>query len=238
MNKFEFKKDWFYKEEERKDTLNNTLNIPIGILTAIIAGLYFIITKFNYENCGGNILKFLFITIILFTSIFWLASIYYLLRSYNNLYDGYKYKAFPSAHFIEDEYNNLETYYNTYKDSLAPNITLDSLVEDNIEIILTNCLDTNIFNNDRKSAYLHDAKIQILNCILSLFVASIFYTFNYIYHEKNETHRILITNKDYMRNERQTPSPPPPPPRPQEPREIRENQQPTPRPTPPPRPRQ
>ena len=52
MNKIDFLKEWYYKEDERKDCLNNSLNIPIGILTAILAGLYFIVNKFNYQYEG------------------------------------------------------------------------------------------------------------------------------------------------------------------------------------------
>ena len=94
-------------------------------------------------------------------------------------------------------------------------------------------IDNNVFNNDRKSAYLHSSKIHILNCILLLFISSVIFSINYINNEKEEIYNIKITN--YMSDKKI----PPPPPRPQEPRVIKENQQPVrpgPRPTPPSRP--
>jgi hypothetical protein len=220
MNKIELLKEWFYKEEERKGALNDSLNIPIGILTGILAGIYFLVSKYNYCS-GSKILKIIFIILIVASILYWLASIIYLLLSYNNLYKGYKYKSFPNARFIQKEYQTLKPYYKKYKKDLKKNITLDKLVEDNIEEILIQCIDNNVFNNDRKSAYLHSSKIQILNCILLLFISSVMFSINYINNEKEEIYNIKITN--YMSDKKT----PPPPPRPQEPRIIKESQQPT-----------
>ena len=232
MNKIELLKEWFYKEEERKGALNDSLNIPIGILTGVLAGIYFLVSKYNYFS-GSKILKLIFIILIVASILFWLACIAYLLLSYNNFYKGYKYKSFPNARFIQTEYDTLKPYYKKYKKYLKKNITLDKLVENNIEEILIQCIDNNVFNNDRKSAYLHSSKIHILNCILLLFISSVIFSINYINNEKEEIYNIKITN--YMSDKKI----PPPPPRPQEPRVIKENQQPVrpgPRPTPPSRP--
>jgi hypothetical protein len=193
MNKFDFIKEWFYKEEERKDCLNNSLNIPIGILTAILAGIYYMASKYNYAE-DDKCLKIIFIVFIVTTIGFWLASIFFLIKSYNDFYKGYEYKAFPNANFINVEYENLKPYYKEHKKQLKKKTTLDSLVKNNIEIILVNCIDTNAYNNDRKSAYLHSSKIQIMNCILALFLMSIFFSINYINHEKEEIYKVLITN--------------------------------------------
>ncbi|MEO8235466.1 MAG: hypothetical protein ABI549_08645 [Flavobacterium sp.] len=82
MNKIDFLQEWFYKEEDRKGILNDSLNIPIGILTGILAGVYFLVSKYNYCS-GSEILKFIFITLIVVSIIFWLICITYLLLSYN-----------------------------------------------------------------------------------------------------------------------------------------------------------
>ncbi|MGL2967240.1 hypothetical protein [Flavobacterium sp. XGLA_31] len=225
MDKFEFIKEWFYKEEERKDSLNNSLNIPIGILTAILAGIYFLTSKYNYKN--ENIyLKYSFIVAIIVALVFWLFCIYYLVKSYNDFYKGYKYNGFPSANFIDVEYENMKSYYDKYKKELGKEVTLDSLVKNNVENILIKCVENNTFNNDKKSAYLHNSKIQILNCVLALFLSSILYSVNYINHEKEEIQKVYITNKNIMSDEHKIQQPPPPP-KPQEPRVIKESEQPT-----------
>lgn len=230
MNKIEFLKEWFYKEEERKGTLNDSLNIPIGILTGIVAVVYFVLSNYNYEN-GSKLLKFLFIILIIVCIFFWLRCIFYLLLSYNNFHRGYGYKAFPSADFIKKEYETLTPYYKEYKSEFEETgVTLDKLVENNIEEILVQCIDNNVFNNDKKSGYLHNSKTSIIICILSLFFSSIIFSINYINYKQEEILCVKIINQ--MSDKRT----PPPPPRPQEPRVIKENQQPVrpdSRPTPP-----
>ena len=230
MNKLEFLKEWFYKEEERKGTLNDSLNIPIGILTGIVAVIYFALSNYNYEN-GDKFLKSFFIILIIVCVLFWLRSIFYLLFSYNNFHRGYAYKAFPSANFIKKEYETLTPYYEEYKSEFEETgVTLDKLAEANIEEILVQCIDNNVFNNDKKSGYLHNAKTSIIICILTLFFSSILFSINYINYKQEEIHCVKIINQ--MSDRRI----PPPPPRPQEPRVIKENGQPVrpgSRPTPP-----
>jgi hypothetical protein len=233
MNKFEFLKEWYYKEDDRKDCLNNSLNIPIGILTAVLAGIYFFSNKYNYSQ-ESNLLKYSFSIFATITIVFWLICIYYLLKSYNDFYTGYSYKAFPSANFLNKEEEDLNLYLETYKDDLDPNITIDILIQQNVEKTLIECIDVNVYNNDRKSAYLHKSKIHLLNSILALFILSVLFTINYINHEKEEIYKIQIIKNEIMRDDQRRP-PPPPPPR-QEPRTIKEDKQPT-RQTPPPPPR-
>lgn len=231
MEKIDFLKEWYYKEDERKDCLNNSLNIPIGILTAILAGVYFIINKFNYEN-ENVIFKYLFIVLSSLVIFFCILCIYYLLKSYNDLYKGYSYRGFPHANFLHTEEESLKLYLDQYREDLDPNITLETLVKQNVEKTLVDCIHINSFNNDRKSAYLHKSKIHLLTSIILLFIISAIFTVNLINHQKEEIHKVLITNTNTMPNEERRP--PPPPPR-EQPRVIKEDKQPT-RQTPPPQP--
>lgn len=232
MDKVDFLKEWYYKEDERKDSLNNSLNIPIGILTAVLGGLYFVINKFNYKD-EDLLITCLFILFCSGVIIFWIICIYYLLKSYNDLYKSYLYRGFPHANFLHKEEEDLKSYLKQYKDDLPPDVTLDILMKQNIEKTLVDCIHVNAFNNDRKSAYLHKSKIHLINCIVFLFFLSIIFTTNYIIHGKEEIHKVQIINTKSMSNDERKP-PPPPPPR-QEPRVIKEDKQPT-RSTPPPTP--
>lgn len=224
INKFEFLKEWFYKEEERKNSLNNSINIQLTILTAIIAVIYYCLSKFNYEL--NNFLFWIFLILISITILFWLISIYYLLKSYNNLYRGFKYNGFPKANFINEEYEKLEPYHKKYKKKL--NKSLHHLVRDNIEQILIQSVDNNVYINDKKSAYLHKSKIHLLNCILSLLISTLLFSLNYIAYPKDKVTTIKTIND--MSNKK-----PPPPPPPAQPRVIKESQ--IPKTPPPPRPK-
>lgn len=220
MDKFEFLKEWFYKEDERKESLNNSVNLQLGILTAIIAAIFYILTKYNYTDLPFS--TFLFIFFQIATIIFWLISSYFLLMSYNNLYKGYKYLGFPYANFINDEYAKLKPYYEQYRNDLDKD--LDSLVKDNIEKLLIRNIDNNFYLNDTKSAYLHKSKIHLLNCIILLLISTILFSYNFIVNPQIE-----ITNVKIIKEMSNKPPPPPPPP---QPREIKEHKVPKP-PTPP-----
>lgn len=224
MDKFEFLKEWFYKEDERKESLNNSINLQLGILTAIIAAIFYILTKYNYSNLPIDTI--IFIIFQIGTIIFWLISSYFLLKSYNNLYKGFKYLGFPNGNFINEEYTKLQPYYDQYKDDLDKD--LDQLVKDNIEKLLIKNIDNNFYLNDIKSAYLHKSKIHLLNCIITLLLSTLFFSYNYILNPKTEITNIKIIKE--MSNQTKPPPPPPPP----QPREIKEHKVPKPpRPTPP-----
>ena len=234
LNRIDFLKEWFYKEEERKNSLNDSLNIPIGILTGLIAIISYLFKEF-YPLNENQLIKFLFYFLIILSLFFWLISVFKLLQSYNDLYKGYSYLGFPKPSFLKDDNEALNKYYSDYKDDLDDSISLQSLEEDSLESLLTKCLETNVYNNDRKSAYLHSSKIHILNCLITILLSSAFYTANYISNKNDKIQKIEITNLNSLKmgQDEKRPSTLPPPPQ-QPPRVIKESEQP--RQSPPPQP--
>ena len=232
MDRIEFLKEWFYKEDERKNTLNDSLNIPIGILTALIALISFVFNEFNSTNESNNV-KYPFYFFIVVSLTVWFISVFKLLQSYNDLYTGYSYLGFPKPSFLKDENEILKNYLEEYRELLDENITLESLEKNSLEILLTNCLETNVYNNDRKSAYLHSSKIHIINSLILILIASAFFTVNYIGNKNEKIQKIEIINykSNKMGQDEKKPMAPPPPQQP--PRVIKESEQP--RQSPPPR---
>ncbi len=221
--------EWYYKEDERKYALDNSLNIPIGILTALIAGIYYVLTKYNYQY-ENLYLKISFIILILVTILFWIISIYYILLAYNDLYKGYTYDYLPSTDFVAKEEENLKEYYENNKQYFQENnISLQKLVIDNVNKIISNCIINNTYNNDKKSKYLFKSKIHLINCIIIIFLTSILFSINYYQHEKQEIYNIKIMNAQSLSNDTRKPPPPPPP---QEPRRVKQGEAPRPHPTP------
>jgi hypothetical protein len=225
LDRIEFLKEWFYKEDERKNALNDSLNIPIGILTALIALISFLFNEFNSMN-ESNYIKYPFYFFIVISLIFWFISVFKLLQSYNDFYTGYSYLGFPKPSFLKDENEILKNYLEEYKELLGDDTTLDSLEKNSLEILLTKCLETNVYNNDRKSAYLHSSKIHIINSLISILVSCVFFTINYIGNKDEKIQKIEITNYNTRKmgqDERKPMAPPPPQP---QPRVIKESEQP------------
>jgi hypothetical protein len=188
--------------------------------------MYFLFNEFNFRE-ELSLIIVLYLLLLLTTIIFWVLGVYNLLKSYNDLYKGYSYDGFPNATFLKDDFIQLKAYYEENKDNLNPETTLNSLVEDNLEIVLTNCLITNVYNNDRKSVYLHKAKIHMINCVIVIFITSLFFAINHAKNENNKIQQIEIIN---LNNNNMT-SPKLPvaaPPKPPQPRVLKENQLPKP----------
>lgn len=233
MDRIEFIKEWFYKEDERKNSLNDSLNIPIGILTALIALTSYIFNEFNPIN-EKDYIKHLFYFFIFISLTFWLISVFKLLQSYNDLYKGYSYLGFPKPSFLKDDSEILKKYIDENKELLDKNITLEELEKNNLENLMIQCLETNVYNNDRKSAYLHSSKIHIINCLIFIVLSSAIYTKNYIGNKNDKINKVEITNfnSTKMAQDEKKPMAPPPPQQP--PRVIKESEQP--RQSPPPQP--
>jgi len=231
MNKFEILKEWYYKEEERKEALNNNINIQIGILSIIVAGIYFLSTKYNFDT--EKCIKCFYIGILIISSVSWIISIIFLMFAYH----AYQYAYFSNPYFIDDEYKKIKPYYDQYKEQLeAKGITIDILLQDSIENQIKQSIAINVNLNDRKSGYIYKSKLCLFISIISLFISSLFYIFNFINNPKDEVQIVKIINSmakdDFL--------PPPPPNNP--PRLVREGHVPkvdpgtitkTPTPTPP-----
>ncbi len=201
MKKIDFLLNWYYKENERRIALENSLNIPITILTALIAGIYFFVANHDYES--NKILTLVFTLLIFLTIIFWIISIVYLINSYNNFFKGFSYKTFPNANFLDIEIKNVNDYYTEYKEELdKTKFKPVKQIENNISEFLKECIDYNCLNNDKKSNYLYKCKSYIIFCVISLFLSSIIFSYNKLqkkinnYEQKTTTSSKTATTKN------------------------------------------
>lgn len=94
MGRYEFYKEAYYQELSRKDVLEDALNIPLGIISAVIAALYYFFSSYDYHLEGGLefVLKILFLVLMTGSVLFILSAIYFLAQSYNNGLKGHPYK--------------------------------------------------------------------------------------------------------------------------------------------------
>lgn len=171
INKFEFIKEQFYKEEEKKENLSNSLNISITVISGILLIIFYIVTEYD-PNKEKIPLNYIFYITIFTSSFFWILCLYYLIKCFNNLYKGYKYFDLPD-NFIETEYKSMKIYYDEYKKDLESNLSFDSLVENNIIETINNCVLNNSRINRKKYYYLYKSKIYIINSIFALLIFAI-----------------------------------------------------------------
>jgi len=189
LDKLDILKEWYYKEEERKESLNNSINLQIGILTALIAAMYFLATNFNFDIKFDE--KYWFICLLIISALSWIVSIVFLMLAYH----AYHYAYFSSPSFIDDEYEIMKPYYNQHKLRLDEDrISIDSLVKVNVENLLKQSIKINVNINDRKSGFIYKSKMCLFISLISLFISSLFYIFNFINTPKEEIHSVKIVN--------------------------------------------
>lgn len=112
-----FYKDQYDKTLDRKNEINTSLSTPIGILTALIAGLYFATTNFDFSD--SNYLSITFVIIGLLSVFLLGRSIYHLIRAFSDFHNGYDYAYLNDADVLDNYYKGLVAFYHS-----KPNATL------------------------------------------------------------------------------------------------------------------
>lgn len=157
MNKFEFFKEWHYKELERCDSFSKELNLPILILTALISVFAYLTAHFWTDNIdlafSPDLIFFSFIILGLFTIgkiLFHITQMYIgSIRS-----DKYSKMVIPIA-------SDLNDYFNQVKEVKQEEQMITYFIE---------CLDHNTKSNEWKSIQSYKSKVYtvIFTVIVSL----------------------------------------------------------------------
>lgn len=104
MNSLEFYKEIFEKELVRNKDLDAAVNAPIGLTTLIIGLMSYVYNKINF-----HVLEFSgALAVLILTSLIFV--IYFLSKSYNNLFRGYNYINLPHTEELRNYEKKIEDY--------------------------------------------------------------------------------------------------------------------------------
>ena len=189
MDQFDFYKELYFKENERRQEVLNSLNIPIAIITALSSAAYFFITSFDYTI--DFFLSRIFITLISITGICLLFAIYFLIRAFSDFTKGYEYSGIPYTKELYDWNKKLEDHFEKYKNdrSLAKEYYTEFITETLVEHT-----EHNMYVNDKKYGYIyHSNKFLIIALVLTL---TTLIPFGYNYFKKDgKIHQIELVEK-------------------------------------------
>lgn len=167
MNDLQFYKSIYDRELNRRKKLDDSISIPIGIISLLIGLVSFYYTSDEYKLIIEDsvfALILIGITIILLT-----LSIFFLVKSYNNFLRGFSYPNISLLKSVRDfqkveipEYNKL--------------VTKEKQIDFEEELIdkLISITDSNTVINDSRSKSLYRAKTFIILSLITLFITSIF----------------------------------------------------------------
>lgn len=168
MSKLDFWINWYNKEEERKLSLENSLNIPIGVLVVVFSALWYLFNEFDFEHSTTfEKVSLVFAGITFLTCAF---AAYFIGRAYHT--NTYVYEALPIPQALLDHEKALIEYYKEHKEEYE-NVDVNAKFDYDLIQILAKCIDVNSANNDRKSHYIYQAKRYVLYSLVALGLGSV-----------------------------------------------------------------
>ena len=109
MDNLEFYKEQYYKEIERKNDISNSLATPIGIISALVAGLFYSLTSFYFTL--NAIIVYFFIFILIVVLIFLSISIIHLIKAFSDIQNGFNYAYLIDTDDLDNYHKLLKEYY-------------------------------------------------------------------------------------------------------------------------------
>lgn len=158
-------KDLYERELDLRHKLRRALALPVGVLALLGGVITFLVRNHEFRNTAVSVV---FVAMLIVASIFFICSVYYLIRCLNGglRNSGYWYMRLPQPSEIRDYQMSLRDYYGN--DEKGRDNAQDKF-RDFLLDRLCEATDRNRYNNLSKSEYLYQAKRSV---ILSLvFVA-------------------------------------------------------------------
>ena len=155
MDSYQFYKSIYDRELNRRKDLDSAINLPMTILTILVAANSYLISKDELIHHKCIIVFSNIILALLFIS--FLISIFYLIRSYNNLFKGFAYRNLGLTNEIRNFEINEIPKYNAQVDE-NEKLNFETIVIDK----LTHYTDDHIVFNDKRYLDLHKAKTFII----------------------------------------------------------------------------
>ena len=173
MDSYQFYKSLYDRELSRRKDLDAAINLPITILTILVAANSYLTGKQESIHQKYLIVISNILLVLLITS--FLVSIFYLIRSYNNLFKGFGYRNLG----LTTEIRNFELIeipkYNAQVDE-KENLNFEVLIIDK----LTQYTDDHIVFNDKRSLDLHKAKTFIIVTLVLTGINFLLTAFKYL----------------------------------------------------------
>lgn len=158
----DFYKEMYYFELKRKDTLNSSLGLPIGIVTILAGGVLYYVQ--NLPALSLDVWTIVFFVTFLLSSICLAAATLFLILALWN----HEYSYLPTSSEIEVYRKALVQYY-------EQNPTVIPGLEEDFHSFLCSQLckhvEQNTRSNDSKSGYLHDGLGWVIGAIVFLAVS-------------------------------------------------------------------
>jgi len=190
LDRYEFYKNWYYKEHERKQQLESSLSIPLLIVTLVGSGLIYLISNFD-PKVAGDIHKVFFYIFFFMSFAFLIAAIVTFAISFNRAIYGFEYAFLDWPHVIEEDIDKIDRDENLVNLGLEPEEEKKEYMIDTFIAFTTINKEINNF----KSAYIYQSKKFLICAVAALMLCLFPYGINF-FSKTDMVQKIEIINND------------------------------------------
>lgn len=198
MDQFDFYKELYTTENDRRITVNDSLSIPIAIVTALVSILFYLLTTFDYGQTGWP--KWAFLLLAIVSVVLVAISVYSLIRAFSNMTYGYEYKGLPYPQELLDWHMQLTAHYTKYTSNAT---RADEEYRDYLIRKFAEHANFNMKVNDQKTKHVFTAKRFMVLGLVGIATACVPFAFNY-FHKVPDVHKVEIVTTNPITN---TPAP-------------------------------
>lgn len=157
MNNYSLYKSLYDRELNRRIQFDNSINLPVTILTLIVGLNFYYLKNIGIKNING--ILFWDYSGILLIFLLFLISLYFLIKSYNNLFRGFSYRNLAKPSEIEDFRLELVGY----NIEVAEKVSFESVMIKRLNQVT----DNHILINDQRSIDLYRCKTFIILTLMT-----------------------------------------------------------------------
>lgn len=183
FDQFEFYKELYFKENERRISIDSALNIPIIVTTALVAGIYVLATSMSFHDVWLTILFALPIIVaaaFLFISIYWICTVFVTQGAFFFSTTPPTYAGIPFVGRLSQWHDQLEQYYRAHYAN-DPNVA--TLADDEFKKYLVSefirSVDQNTHANDNKFSQIFNANKALVRSLYFVGLSIPFYFWSF-----------------------------------------------------------
>lgn len=207
---YEFYKELYFKENERRQEVESALTLPLAIVTALVAGMYVLLTTFSYDYSWLLTITFLCLVfpalIFLLYSVWWQSLAFVTRIGFLKferqkgfffkfkIKEVFQYKGIAFSEKLNEYHKELIEYYQKY---YPDELNIDELIANQFKEYLINeftkATDYNTATNDTKYTYVFNSKIFLVYSLWFSAFALAPYFVSY-FHKNDDIYKVYIDN--------------------------------------------
>jgi hypothetical protein len=199
MEAFDFFREQYLLENERREHINNAIGIPMAIITAEVTAMFVLATSFDNESVKWCLILFWILFVIsafaLIVSAHYLSGVFVSKFPFFNASNSFLYKQVQYPDRLLDWHKDLVSYYQTYGSSTpANNILVDEAFKAGLMQQFADFATVNAKHNDQKGEDLFYSKLTILYSLFFLFMSIFPYGYSF-FHKKDKANIVRIVDR-------------------------------------------